>query len=53
MSALMVLFLRDHGVMTMISASDPNLSASNSQLFDANPACLIWLRPLLPADYGT
>lgn len=30
----------------------PDVAAGNAQFFDPDPACLIQLRPLLPADHG-
>ena len=52
MIALTPFLLRDHGVLTMILAPEPDLAAGNAQFFDPDPACLIQLRPLLAADYG-
>lgn len=50
--ALMPFMLRHQGVKTIVLMPEPNIAAGNAQFFDPDPACLIQLRPLLPADYS-
>lgn len=48
-----ILISRSRGVLTSEWVPEPNYKAGNAEFFDPDPACLIQLRPLLPADFAT
>ncbi|WP_156647700.1 hypothetical protein [Methylobacterium sp. Leaf87] len=53
MASLMPFMLKVQGVKTIVFAPEPDTAAGNAQFFDPDPACLIQLRPLLKADFGS